>query len=120
MEKREPTLHIYNTISESKDTTILPVNPEFILEGFEGVNKQDIKNEVSNIINEVFDESEILIARPANQWLEIAKTRSIPKMLFSEFWFQGELCILFADTNMGKSILAVQIADSISRGVNIA
>ncbi|MGZ3874773.1 MAG: AAA family ATPase [Mucilaginibacter sp.] len=37
-------------------------------------------------------------------------------MLFGSFWFQDELCILFADTNVGKSILAVQIGDSISSG----
>jgi hypothetical protein len=36
-------------------------------------------------------------------------------MLFGNFWLQGELCILFADTNMGKSILAVQLGNSISK-----
>jgi len=56
------------------------------------------------------------IAKPANQWIDEAKTRPIPKMLFGELWFEGEVCILFADTNTGKSILAVQIADSISKG----
>jgi RecA-family ATPase len=40
-------------------------------------------------------------------------------MLFSEFWYEKEVSILFADTNLGKSILAVQIADSISRGFAI-
>ena len=40
-------------------------------------------------------------------------------MLFSELWFEGELCILFSDTNLGKSILAVQIGNSISRGESI-
>ncbi len=39
-----------------------------------------------------------------------------PDMLFGELWYEGELCIMFADTNLGKSILAVQIADSISNG----
>jgi len=37
-------------------------------------------------------------------------------MLFGELWYEYELCILFADTNLGKSILAVQIGDSISKG----
>ncbi|MFD2146594.1 AAA family ATPase [Mucilaginibacter antarcticus] len=37
-------------------------------------------------------------------------------MLFGDFWYEGELCILFADTNVGKSILAVQIGDALSRG----
>jgi RecA-family ATPase len=55
----------------------------------------------------------------ANEWLEQAKTTPTPEMLFSEFWHENELCILFADTNLGKSVLAVQIADSISKGQNI-
>ncbi len=55
----------------------------------------------------------------ANRWLEEASHRPAPKMLFGEFWFEGEICILFADTNVGKSILAVQIADALSRGDRI-
>lgn len=53
---------------------------------------------------------------PASSWIELAKTRPIPKMLFGAFWFEGEVCILFSDTNLGKSILAVQIGNSISKG----
>lgn len=55
----------------------------------------------------------------ANKWIEEANKRPIPKMLFDQFWYQGELCILFADTNLGKSILAVQIGDAISKGIGI-
>lgn len=51
----------------------------------------------------------------ANQWIQAEQQRPAPKMLFDHFWLQHELCILFADTNMGKSILAVQIGNSISR-----
>jgi RecA-family ATPase len=40
-------------------------------------------------------------------------------MLFGKFWYEGELCILFADSNLGKSILAVQIANSINTGIPI-
>src|SRR4051794_451148 len=40
-------------------------------------------------------------------------------MLFGEFWYEGEVCILFADTNLGKFILAVQIGNSISKGEQI-
>jgi hypothetical protein len=50
-----------------------------------------------------------------NQWLELEATRPMPKMLFGEFWYQGELCILFADTNAGKSVLAVQVGNCLSR-----
>lgn len=54
-----------------------------------------------------------------NQWIERSKNQPAPKMLFSQFWHESELCILFSDTNLGKSILAVQIADSISKGTAI-
>lgn len=57
--------------------------------------------------------------KTGNRWLQDAKAKPIPRRLLSELWHEGELCILFADTNTGKSILAVQIADSISRGVAI-
>lgn len=55
----------------------------------------------------------------AAKWVDDAKDRAKPKMLFGEFWFEGEICVLFADSNVGKSILAVQIADSISAGERI-
>jgi len=58
--------------------------------------------------------------RSANTWLAEAATHQVPKMLFDKFWYEGELCILFADSNLGKSILAVQIANSINRGVPIS
>lgn len=60
-----------------------------------------------------------LQTRSANNCLEEAKNLPKPKMLFSELWNENELCILFSDTNLGKSSLAVQIADSISKGVPI-
>jgi hypothetical protein len=58
--------------------------------------------------------------RTANDWLATEQGRQAPKMLFDTFWFEGELCILFADTNVGKSVLAVQIGDSIASGKSIA
>lgn len=65
------------------------------------------------------DPAEFFLIKPASQWLSEAKVTPVPKMLAGEFWFEGELCILFADTNVGKSIFAVQVADAISRGKNI-
>src|ERR1051325_6452769 len=58
----------------------------------------------------------ILKIRTANQTITDAMKQPIPKMLFSEFWHEGALSILFADTNAGKSILSVQIANAISSG----
>lgn len=55
-----------------------------------------------------------------NRWMELGEREPIPKMLFGEFWHEGEISILFADTNVGKSVLAVQIANSIADGLPIA
>lgn len=57
--------------------------------------------------------------KPLNEWIEAAKKRPIPNMLFSELWYEFEVCILFASTNLGKSILALQIANAISKGITI-
>lgn len=57
--------------------------------------------------------------KTVSNWIDEAKKRPIPKMLFSELWFENELCILFSDTNLGKSALAIQIADSITKGFPI-
>ena len=58
---------------------------------------------------------DFLIAKPANQWIDEAKQRPIPKMLYKELWHEGELCILFASSGLGKSVLAVQIGNDISK-----
>ncbi len=61
----------------------------------------------------------LFVVKTANDWIEEVKNVPVPNMLFSEFWHEKEICFLFADTNLGKSILAVQIADSISKGVPV-
>jgi hypothetical protein len=55
-----------------------------------------------------------------NRWLELGEREPVSKMLFGEFWHEGELSILFADTNVGKSVLAVQIGNSIACSKPIA
>ncbi len=65
-------------------------------------------------------EQSLFTVKPANVFLEEAQKRPIPKKLFSEFWYEGELSILFADTNVGKSILAVQIGNSVASGTSIS
>ena len=58
------------------------------------------------------------VGRPVNEWITEAMKKPMPKPLFGHFWIQGELCVLFASTNTGKSILSVQMADYISCGVS--
>ena len=42
----------------------------------------------------------------------LERNKNLPpaKKMFGEFWYEGELCILFGKTNTGKSHLAFQIA----------
>ena len=52
--------------------------------------------------------------KSANKTLQEAKQRPDPKPLWLSLWYEGEVCCLFADSNLGKSIYAVQIAESIA------
>ena len=100
------------------------LNSENINANFEDLrNHETIVNHIEQLQNDLEAEQEnkgLFKVRTANQWIEQAKISPIPLMLFGELWHDSELCILFADTNLGKSILAVQIADSISKGKMIA
>ncbi len=57
---------------------------------------------------------EVLDLRPGNDWLKAGGER--PRALFGELWKTGELCVMFGEAGVGKSLLAVQIADSIAKG----
>jgi RecA-family ATPase len=85
---------------------------------FKPISKNPSKNNEAENLQLSNDETFFTI-QTANECIEEAKLLVRPKKLFAEFWHEGELSILFADTNVGKSILAVQIADSISKGKNI-
>lgn len=78
-----------------------------------------LKSDAEQLVNQDKESKGLFTVKSASRWIEQAKTRPIPQMLFGEFWFEGEICILFADTNLGKSILAVQIGNSISSGEEI-
>lgn len=78
-------------------------------------NLDEFKETINNELG-VTNSNNQFIIKPANEWIEDAKARPKPKMLIGELWFENEICILFADTNLGKSILAVQAGESIASG----
>ena len=77
-------------------------------------------NQISSVLDaEASERIGLFRVMPCNKWLDLAEKMPIQKMLIDCLWFEGEICFLFADTGFGKSCLAVQIADSITRGVPI-
>lgn len=72
---------------------------------------------LDNFFQSAADINDAFILKPATDWLQNTDDAAhSDTMLFGDFWYQNELCIMFADTNVGKSILAVQIGDSLSKG----
>ena len=52
--------------------------------------------------------------KTANRTIKEAALRPNPDALWLSLWYEGEVCCLFSDSNLGKSIYAVQIATSIA------
>ena len=113
---RTPSNSLLN--GQRKENELNNLRPVFDYEK-SGIGVEDFITEAELLIkqgNEAGESKGLFLVRTANRWIEQAKARPIPQKLFGEFWFEGELCILFADTNLGKSILAVQMGNSISEG----
>lgn len=56
----------------------------------------------------------MLIVKTANRTIKEASLRPNPDALYLTLWYEGEVCCLFSDSNLGKSILAMQIAAQIA------
>ena len=61
----------------------------------------------------------ILAVKTANRTIIDAATRPNPRDLYLSLWYEGEVCCLFADSNIGKSIFAVQMAEEIARTAKV-
>ena len=51
----------------------------------------------------------------ANKAMEKAFKIKDRESLYKRLWYESEICVLFAMSNLGKSILAVQIANEIAK-----
>ncbi len=58
---------------------------------------------------------DLYVVKKANDWMRQTRSMPVPKMLFGGFWLEGELSVLTGAAGTGKSLLAVQIAESIAR-----
>ncbi|MFD0749477.1 AAA family ATPase [Mucilaginibacter calamicampi] len=94
-----------------------PAEIELIRDMARGALTAKQKKQLTKELNQPeIDNKDAFIMRPAADWLTPGATCSSPDKLFGDFWYRGELCILFADTNVGKSILAVQIGNALAGG----
>ena len=56
----------------------------------------------------------MLTVKTANQTIKDAALRPNPDALWLSLWYESEVCCLFSDSNLGKSIYAVQIGTVIA------
>ena len=80
-------------------------------------HKENIEQDLAG--HEIQNPYNLFNLKPVGAWLEDAGQKPQPKALFGDFWLEGELSILFSDSGRGKSILAMQIAESLARGLPI-
>ena len=57
--------------------------------------------------------------KTANLTIREAALRPDPNALWQTFWYEGEVCCLFSDSNLGKSIYATQIAAEIAEKLTV-
>lgn len=79
---------------------------------------QDLEDHIQSMVNKSKEEPKqagLFRVRTANKSLMDAKSQPIPRNLYQSLIFEGEITFLFADTGIGKTILAVQIANEISK-----
>lgn len=88
-------------MSNAEDSLALDFNPVEAIE-----QEISLAEGVSNV--------GMLCIKTANKTIDDAAARPNPRDLFNSLWFEGEVCCLFSDSNLGKSIFAVQMADKIA------
>ena len=66
--------------------------------------------------SEYFCRQSMLATKPAAEWQRTVAANNPQQNLFGNLWRTGELAVLFGESGVGKSILAIQIAESIARG----
>jgi hypothetical protein len=68
------------------------------------------------IVPEQASKPRTIITKSVNDWIEEVKGKPTPSKLFFDLWREGDFCIFFGDSGLGKSLLAVQIAEALAKG----
>ena len=91
------------------------------LRGKDSNNTNTVLEEFQNLEQELHTkEVGFFIVKTANDTLRDAAKRPNPIGLWGCLWYEGEMSCLFADSNLGKSILAVEVATNIAKSQKVA
>lgn len=60
-------------------------------------------------------DGDLYVSKAGNEWVEMGLAEQNRKSLWMNLWREREICFLFADSNIGKSIYALQIAFHIAK-----
>lgn len=114
MKKKNVNLELYKNINNKEGNKMAfkrRINRPKI--DIDNICKEFDKNE--NTVNETISKELDLWGMKANEIMEKAAKMKDRLCLYKKLWNEGEICVLFAKSNLGKSILAVQIAEEIAR-----
>lgn len=105
-------------MTDNKNGHVLPNTPENVNLDSMGKDTNNIpdKKDLASLISEVEIEvsKDMIVYKSANLVMREAQQRPDPVSLWYSLWYENEMCCLFADSNLGKSILAVQIGAKIA------
>ena len=82
-------------------------------------NKMGVNADLSKETKLKKTKRSLLKAEPINEGLEKSYSKPNPRKLFGQLWWENELVICFASTNVGKTLLAMQIAESLATGTQV-
>ena len=86
------------------------------MEGFDYIHAIGAElQKADQLAAEMSERIGIFTVKTANRTIREAALRPNPDALWLTLWYEGEVCCLFSDSNLGKSIYAVQIATSIAK-----
>jgi len=116
--KGEYKVLLPEVINKYKDNTILENNKGINNYDFSVFSPENIIKHTENMINSSTKtnyQSGLFRVQTANESIAEAKNQPIPRSLYKHLIYESELIVLFADTGVGKSIFAVQMANEMAK-----
>lgn len=102
---------------ESEATGYQPFAPEYMSESdIETMRLVEKRGQCREII---LPEDSMFVCKNINETMIEASKKPKPAKLWKTLWVEGEICCLYASTNIGKSIYALQIANEIAATRNV-